>query len=246
MARKRKTDPAVLADAVSKVKAGEWDLKTAAESCGIAVSSMSTAVHRNDSQPLPQAVDVSADSTPLDRALDAAGCGSKGPEDSDQPSKGPSGSAPPPAPEEKKSAVPVISDADYCLQTVGMVKKVAVLGGGLLSGIPPTEDRLCKLGAMSKDFSKATEMASPQLAPFLKKWFPEGSALLAFAVAAAFEALGTWMAMKPLALEFREKRIREKKEAPEKTAEKVVEEKVRGPQNGPVQRESWMANIRGR
>jgi len=241
MGRKRKTDPIVLADAVSRIKSGEWQLQQAAERCGIAISAMSTAVHRDDGIPLQKATDDTEGSTPLDRALAAAGVGDQGP-GPDQADKGPSKSQPPPSSETRPTAdKPVVSDADYCVGVVLTAKKIAVLGGGLWMGIPPLDDRLAKLGDLSKDLRKATEVASPELAPILKKWFPEGSLLLAFCVSLLFESLGTHGAMKELAKEHAAKRLEKKAEAEKKAAE--TPKAPPPPTNG--QREPWLSKIKG-
>jgi len=230
MGRKRKTDPAVLAEAIQKIKSGEWKLQEAADRCGIAVSAMSVAARRNDGIPLAEA-QPATDKSDLDVALEAAG-GS-----AEEPTSPPAEkSSIPPAP-------PVISDADYCVQIIGTIKKIGVLGGGMLGGVSPLDDRLGKLGEMSKDFRKATEVASPQLAPILKKWFPDVSLLLGFAIAAMFEGLGAYMGVRELSRLEKEKRIAKAKEQPPvKSAEAVAKTAVDN--NGNINREPWLKNIK--
>jgi hypothetical protein len=231
MGRKRKTDPAVLADAIAKIKSGEWKLQEAADRCGIAVSAMSVAARRSDGIPLASAAPAVEDKSDLDVALEAAG----GSPETPTPPEGPT----PPAGEK----APGISDADYCVQIVGTIKRIGVLGGGMLSGVSPLDDRLGKLGEMSKDFRKATEVASPQLAPILKKWFPDVSLLLGFAIAAMFEGLGAWMGVKDLSRIEKEKRLAKAKETPPvKSAEAVA--KQAADTNGSVNREPWLKNIK--
>lgn len=230
MGRKRKTDPAKLAELVTRVKSGEITLSAAAVEAGIAVSAMHTAVNRIEGVPLPSAPEDPSTTSPLERALDAAGVG--GPEEKQAP---PGSSAPPP--------LPTVSDGDYCVQTVGALKKIVVMGGGLVMKINLLDDRLTKLGDLGKDAKKACEVASPELAPILRKWLPEGSVLLGLAVALMFDALGTYMGMKTLALEAKQKRL-EKEAKEEKTVESAVEDAPPPGTNG-SNRESWMSKIRG-
>jgi len=234
MAKKRTADPVRLAEAIRKVRAGEWLISDAAGFCGISEYMMTQAIAQfGDGVPLKPA-DKPANVSSLDKALEAGGCPVP---NKPTPSSTP-GQPPPPV-------KPVVPNDKYCVEIVGMTKKLTVLGGGMIMGISPLDERLTKVGEMSPDLITATEAAANDLAPILKRWFPEGSALLAFAVALMFDGLGTFMVMKELKVEYKGKRIAEQEKAKKEPTVEQVARKAGGlPSNGPVNRESWMKNIR--
>lgn len=234
--KKRRVNPVNVAEAIRKLRANEWDLAEAANFCEVSTDMMNRVYDRamdDEGVPLKPA-DKPANVSSLDKALEAGGC------------PVPNKPLPPSTPGQPPPPVkPVVPNDKYCVEIVGMTKKLAVLGGGVIMGISPLDERLAKVGEMSPDLVKATEVAADDLAPILKRWFPEGSALLAFGVALMFDGMGTYMVMKELKVEWRNKRIADQDEAKKAPTVENVARKAAGlPANGPVSRESWMKNIR--
>jgi hypothetical protein len=152
-------------------------------------------------------VDAKPSDSPLDAARRAAGTA---PPDSKTPL----------TPEELKRAGPdaVRMDADYCVTTLNEVKTVAAMGGALLCKVPVTDERVWKLGQLTPNAENAVRTAAPELAPLLRKYLPDGTALIGLVVVLAMDAAGTYNALRELGIEYKKKREAEA-EASKKKAE---------------------------
>lgn len=205
---RRKVSPGVKRAAVARVVAGSSSLREEANRTGLSKSTLHEAVQ--DLRPKPDEPDAGgAAAEPGDSALEAAqkAIGISA-EDTKRPLTR----------DEILRAGPDARqmDEEFCVNTLNEIKTLGVLGGGLAQGIPVLSEKrlepLCKMGEMAEG---ATRTAAPELAPLLRKYLPDGSALVGLALVLVLDAGGTFLAMRQIAAEHQARREEEAKKKAE-------------------------------
>jgi hypothetical protein len=202
---KRKVKPEEKRAAAARVVAGSTTLRQEADRLGLSKSTIHETVQeiRPDSaNPAPP----DKPGTPLEEAKKAIGTAPPGPKAILTK-------------EELLKAGPqaIALEEQYVVTTLNEIKTLGVLGGGLLMRIPVMTDPrippIAKLGDMAE---AAARTAAPELGPLMRKYLPDGSALIGLALALLLDAAGTFLALREIGLEYRKKR--EEEEAKKKAA----------------------------
>ena len=212
---KRKVEPEKKRAAIARVLSGSTSYGEEAKRLNVAKSTLHEAAQKikpGADQPSPAAGD-----SPLEAAQKAAGV--KG-------AAGAGASKVPLTPDEVKiaGADALKMDADYCVATINQVKSVSIMGVAWWFDLPIlSEPRLTPLMSLGPKAEEATRTAAPELAPLLRKYFPDGSLLIGLALALAMDTAGTVQGLKPLIDEYRKKREMENAARLKKTDAKVTD-----------------------
>jgi transposase-like protein len=193
---KRKVDPEKKRAAVARVLSGSTSYGDESKRLGVAKSTLHEAAQKI--KPGADAPPPAAGDSPLEAAQKAAGV------------KGAAGSSNVPltADEVKLAGADALKqDQDWCVSQLNQVKSMSVLGVAWWYDVPIlTEPRLTPLLSLGPKAEEATRTAAPELAPLLRKYFPDGSLLIGLVVALAMDGAGTFQGIKPLIDEQRKKR----------------------------------------